>query len=76
MSTNYLTLDSLDAYRVTLDNSNNIWDQVVEWSWFAQKTVGSQIVTSADSISANIAEGFGRYHKKDKIKFYRSLKDL
>ncbi|MEM0992417.1 MAG: four helix bundle protein, partial [Bacteroidota bacterium] len=26
---------------------------------------------AADSISANIAEGFGRYHKKDKIKFYR-----
>jgi len=24
-----------------------------------------------DSISANIAEGFGRYTKKDKIKFWR-----
>ena len=24
-----------------------------------------------DSISANIAEGFGRYTKKDKINFYR-----
>ena len=24
-----------------------------------------------DSVSANIAEGFGRYSKKDKIKFYR-----
>ncbi|MEZ4960582.1 MAG: four helix bundle protein [Saprospiraceae bacterium] len=24
-----------------------------------------------DSISANIAEGFGRYHKKEKIHFYR-----
>ena len=30
----------------------------------------SQIRRSAESISANIAEGFGRYHKKDKIKFY------
>jgi len=28
-------------------------------------------VRSADSISSNIAEGFGRYFKKDKIKFYR-----
>jgi len=26
---------------------------------------------AADSISANIAEGFGRYHKNDKIRFYR-----
>jgi four helix bundle protein len=24
-----------------------------------------------DSISANIAEGFGRYGKKDRVKFYR-----
>ena len=24
-----------------------------------------------DSVSANISEGFGRYHKKDKIKFSR-----
>lgn len=23
-----------------------------------------------DSVAANIAEGFGRYHKKDKIKFF------
>ena len=36
-----------------------------------KKTVGSQFVTAVDSISANVAEGFGRYHKKDKIKFYR-----
>lgn len=33
--------------------------------------MGEQFVTAADSISANIAEGFGRYGKKDKIKFYR-----
>jgi len=24
-----------------------------------------------DSVSANIAEGFGQYHKKNKIKFYQ-----
>ena len=30
----------------------------------------SQIRRSALSIPANIAEAFGRYHKKDKINFY------
>ena len=30
----------------------------------------SQIRRSASSITANIAEGFGRYHPKDKMKFY------
>jgi len=32
--------------------------------------IGSQFADAIDSLSANIAEGFGRYHKKDKIKFY------
>jgi len=30
----------------------------------------SQLRRSASSITANIAEGFARYHFKDKIKFY------
>jgi four helix bundle protein len=33
-------------------------------------TVGKQFVKAVDSISANIAEGFGRFGKKDKIHFY------
>ena len=30
----------------------------------------NQLRRSASSISANIAEGYGRYHAKDKIRFY------
>lgn len=30
----------------------------------------SQLRRAAASITANIAEGYGRYHMKDKIKFY------
>ena len=33
--------------------------------------MGSQFVRAVDSISANIAEGFGRFFKRDKVKFYR-----
>lgn len=36
-----------------------------------KKNNRAQFVDAVDSISANIAEGFGRYFKKDKIKFYR-----
>jgi len=43
----------------------------LKWGFFEKKTIGSQFVNAMYSISANIAEGFGRYHKKDKIKFYR-----
>lgn len=33
--------------------------------------MGKQLVKAIDSVSVNIAEGFGRYFKKDKINFYR-----
>lgn len=67
---NYLKITDIEAYVISFNLSNHVWDIVVEWSYLAQKTVGIQIIRAVDSISANIAEGFGRYHKKDKIKFY------
>ena len=68
---NYLSLKDLNSYNLSFNLSNYIWDIVIKWDYFAKDTVGRQFVRSADSISANIAEGFGRYHKKDKILFYR-----
>ena len=67
----YLQLNDIDCYKRALSLSNYVWDIVVEWNYFAKNTVGIQFVRAIDSMSANIAEGFGRYSKKDKIKFYR-----
>jgi four helix bundle protein len=36
---------------------------------FAKDTIGKQMARSADSISANIAEGYGRYHYKENRNF-------
>ena len=71
METKFLQLNDIKAYKIAFNLSNYVWDIVIKWDWFAKKHVGGQFVEAADSISANIAEGFGRYHKKDKIKFYR-----
>ena len=67
----YLEVDDLEVYNLSFDLSNRIWDIVMGWNVFAQNTIGSQFVRSVDSISANISEGYGRFGKKDKIKFYR-----
>ncbi|MEX0877524.1 MAG: four helix bundle protein [Candidatus Spechtbacterales bacterium] len=67
----YLKLNDVSVYRVAFELSNYVWNIVVEWDVLAKKTIGEQFIRSVDSISANIAEGFGRYFKKDKIKFYR-----
>ena len=67
----YLTLNDISAYKQAFELSNFVWDVVVKFDFFAKDTVGKQFVRSIDSVSANIAEGFGRCGKKDKIKFYR-----
>lgn len=67
----FLKLNDIGAYKVAFHLSNYVWDLIIKWKPFARNTIGSQFVRSVDSISANIAEGFGRYTKKDKVSFYR-----
>ncbi len=67
----YLQLNDIEAYKISLNLSNYIWAIVIDWKYFEKETVGKQFVRAVDSISANIAEGFGRYGKKDKVNFYR-----
>ena len=67
----FLNLNDIEAFRISFHLSNYVWDAVLKWSNFSQRTVGEQFVRAVDSISANVAEGFGRYGKRDKIKFYR-----
>ena len=67
---NYLKIGGISAYKISYDLGNKAWSLILKWDYFARDTVGKQLARSVDSISANIAEGFGRFHKKDRIKFY------
>src|SRR3989338_6658994 len=71
MEQKYLQLNDIDAYKISFHLSNYAWDIIISWNFFEKDTIGKQFTRSLDSISANIAEGFGRYGKKDKINFYR-----
>ena len=66
----FLALNDIAAYKIGFQLSNYVWGIVRQWDYVSQRTVGIQFISAADSISSNIAEGFGRYGKKDKIKFY------
>jgi four helix bundle protein len=68
---NYLMLNDISAYKISFALSNYVWDIIIKWNYFEKDTVGKQFIRAIDSISANIAEGFGRYSKKEKIHFYR-----
>ena len=55
------TLEKLDVYNLAENFSDTIWNIVGKWNGFEKDTIGKQIVRAADSISANIAEGYGRF---------------
>ncbi|GEO02831.1 hypothetical protein AAE02nite_04950 [Adhaeribacter aerolatus] len=74
MEKRYLSFEDIEAYKVAFRLSNMVWDIVIHWNNFSKDTVGKQFVRAVDSISANIAEGYGRYTKKDKVHFYRYAK--
>ncbi len=63
------SLEDLKVLNVAEGIADSIWAQVAKLDEFARDTVGKQIVRASDSIGANIAESFGRFHYGEKIEF-------
>jgi four helix bundle protein len=63
--------EDLRVYQMSEHAADTIWEAVCGWSLLAKDTVGKQIIRSADSIGANIAEGFGRGTYADNRRFIR-----
>lgn len=61
--------ENLRVYQLAEQLADEIWKIVTKWDHFARDTVGKQIVRSADSIGANIAEGVGRGSYKDNRRY-------
>ena len=60
----------LDVYKLAETLSDLIWYAFDDWSDKVKKTIGYQIIKSADSIAANLAEGYGRYTPAERKRFY------
>ncbi|NNE34026.1 MAG: four helix bundle protein [Rhodothermales bacterium] len=60
---------NLDVYRSAMEVAEKIWEECNRFSYRSFKTVGCQLTRAADSIGANISEGFGRYTYREKIRF-------
>lgn len=74
MPQNYFTIKNTRAYQLASQAGEIVWNEVRKWQWFERKTIGTQWTESTDSISANLVEGFGRFHKRDRVKFYYNAK--
>ena len=64
-----MKLEELQVYSLSMDMAERIWTIVIEWDYFVKDTIGKQLVRAADSIAANLSEGYGRYHFKENINF-------
>ena len=67
----FLRFEDLRIFQLAEKLCDEIWDIVKSWRYFEKNTVGIQLVKSADSIGANIAEGAGRGTPKDNKRFVR-----
>ena len=65
-----MKLEDLEIYNLSMIFSDIVWSLVGKWEYFQKSTLGSQWVRAADSVSANISEGFGRNTYKDSRSFY------
>ena len=71
METNkFIQVKDLVVYQLARKLSFLAWKIYEKMDWHLQKILGDQFITSTDSIGANIVEGYGRFHFRDKIKFY------
>ena len=61
----------LRVYQMAEAIGDAVWDAVQGWRPLARDTVGKQIIRAADSIGANIAEGYGRGSYQDNRRLVR-----
>lgn len=70
MAENYIELQDLNVYKLARMLSIKGWKLYNALEWQIKKIMGYQFISSTDSVGANIAEGYGRFHYLDKVKFY------
>lgn len=64
-----MKLEELQIYQLSMLMAEKIWDIVIKWGYFEKDTIGKQLIRAADSIAANLSEGFGRFFYKEEQQF-------
>jgi len=67
---NFIELKNLEVYQLSRKLSTTAWEIFCRMDFMDKKHIGDQFLRSVDSIGANIAEGYGRFHYLDKVRFY------
>jgi four helix bundle protein len=66
----FLAFHELAVYRAAAALADDIRGCVRSWESLDMWSAGIQLLRSADSVAANIAEGTGRHSLRDQLRFY------
>ena len=66
----YIPLKELKVYLLARNLSTIAWNIISRMSFEDKKQIGDQFIRATDSIGANIAKGYSRFHFLDKVRFY------
>ena len=67
----HTNFEKLRVYQLAEKLADRIWKIVIKWEYFPKITIGKQIVTAADGVGSNIAEGTGRGSIQDNRRFIK-----
>ena len=65
-----MSINKLRVYALSETLSDRVSEIVKQWPEFHIKTLGSQLVRAADSVSNNITEGYARMATGERLHFY------
>jgi four helix bundle protein len=68
--------EDLECYQLALDLVVNVSDFAKKLPADEKYDMVQQVKASSKSVTANIAEGYGRYHYLDSLKFYSNARGL
>ena len=66
----FIPLQELEVYRMTRRLSSMAWVIYQRLAFQQRKVWGDQMLESVDSVGANVAEGYARFHFSEKARFY------
>lgn len=66
----FIPLQDLEVYRLARKLSSLAWGIYRRLTFQQRKVWGDQMLSAVDSVGANIAEGYARFHFSEKSRFY------
>lgn len=64
-----MKIEELEIYQLAMKLGDDVWNVVVKWPYFEKSGFGRQWTEAADSVAANISEGYGRLSARDNRRF-------